>query len=212
MAVVDPSESSSRTAWLQRDTALRRFLQTETASAALLLGAAVSALIWANVDASSYDQVWQTRLSVHVGRAAVSLDLRSLINSGLMSFFFLVVGLEACREFDVGEFRERPRIILPVLAGLGGMVGAIGLYLVVNAGRTSAHRWGVAMSTDTAFALGLLAWLGKHAPERLRGFILTLTVVGQQVRRGCSIRAPRLVRQRRSVTRLPHLATRPSPR
>jgi Na+/H+ antiporter NhaA len=177
MVVVDPSENSSRTAWLRRDTALRRFLQTETASAALLLGAALTALIWANLDASSYDRVWQTRLSIHVGQSAVSLDLRGWINSGLMSFFFLVVGLEARREFDIGEFRERPRIILPVLAGLGGMLGAIGLYLAINAGRTSAHGWGVAMSTDTAFALGLLALLGKHAPERLRGFILTLTVV-----------------------------------
>jgi Na+/H+ antiporter NhaA len=177
MAVIDPSESSTRTAWLQRDTALRRFLQTETASASLLLGAAVGALIWANVDTSSYDHVWQTRLSVHVGQAAVSMDLRGWINSGLMSFFFLVVGLEARREFDIGEFRERPRIILPVLAGLGGMVGAVGLYMAINAGRTSAHGWGVSMSTDTAFALGLLALLGRHAPERLRGFILTLTVV-----------------------------------
>ena len=107
----------------------------------------------------------------------MSLDLRGWVNSGLMSFFFLVVGLEARREFDVGEFRERPRIILPVLASLGGMVGAVGLYLAINAGRSSAHGWGVSMSTDTAFALGLLALLGRHAPERLRGFILTLTVV-----------------------------------
>ena len=177
MAVVDPSESSSRTAWLQRDTALRRFLQTETASAALLLGAVAGALIWVNVDASSYDHVWQTRLSVHLGQNVVSLDLRGWINSGLMSFFFLVVGLEARREFDIGEFRERPRIILPVLAGLGGMLFAVGLYLAFNAGRPSAHGWGTAMSTDTAFALGLLALLGRSAPERLRGFILTLTVV-----------------------------------
>src|SRR5277367_2938303 len=122
MAVVDPPEISPRTPWLQRDTALRRFLRLETASAALLLSAAVSALIWANVAASSYDRVWQTRLSIHLGHAALSLDLRGWINSGLMSFFFLVVGLEALREFDIGEFRERPRIILPVLAGLGGML------------------------------------------------------------------------------------------
>ena len=177
MAVVDPYESSPGTAWLQRDTALRRFLRTETASAAFLLGAALSALVWANVDASSYDRVWQTHLSIHLGHAAVSLDLRDWVNSGLMSFFFLVVGLEARREFDIGEFRDRPRIILPVLAGLGGMAGAVGLYLAINAGRSTAHGWGVAMSTDTAFALGLLALLGRHAPERLRGFILTLTVV-----------------------------------
>ena len=177
MAVVEPSESSSLTAWLQRDTALRRFLRTETASGALLLVAAMGALIWVNVDASSYDLIWTTRLSVRLGGAAVSMDVRGWINSGLMSFFFLVVGLEARREFDIGEFRERPRIILPVLAGLGGMAGAIGLYLAINAGRTSVHGWGVAMSTDTAFALGMLALLGRHAPERLRGFILTLTVV-----------------------------------
>jgi Na+/H+ antiporter NhaA len=137
----------------------------------------MGALIWVNIDASSYDHVWATRLSVHLGGAAVSMDVRGWINSGLMSFFFLVVGLEARREFDIGEFRERPRIILPVLAGLGGMAGAVGLYLAINAGRTSTHGWGVAMSTDTAFALGLLALLGRHAPERLRGFILTLTVV-----------------------------------
>ena len=177
MAAIEPSETSSLTTWLQRDTALRRFLQTETASAALLLGAALGALIWANVDASSYEHLWRTRLSVHLGHDSLSLSLRDWVNSGLMSFFFLVVGLEARREFDIGEFRERPRIILPVLAGLGGMVAAIGLYLAINAGRSSAHGWGVAMSTDTAFALGLLALLGRHAPERLRGFILTLTVV-----------------------------------
>jgi Na+/H+ antiporter NhaA len=177
MAIVEPSESSSLTAWLQRDTALRRFLHTETASAALLLAAAIGALIWANVDAASYNHLWHTRLSIDIGQRALSLDLRDWINSGLMSFFFLVVGLEARREFDIGEFRERPRIILPVLAGLGGMAGAVGLYLAINAGSTSAHGWGVAMSTDTAFALGLLALLGRHAPERLRGFILTLTVV-----------------------------------
>jgi Na+/H+ antiporter NhaA len=177
MVMVEPSESSGLTAWLQRDTTLRRFLHTETASGALLLAAAMGALIWVNIDASSYDRVWATRLSIHLGGAAVSMDVREWINSGLMSFFFLVVGLEARREFDIGEFRERPRIILPVLAGLGGMAGAVGLYLAINAGRTSAHGWGVAMSTDTAFALGLLALLGRHAPERLRGFILTLTVV-----------------------------------
>jgi Na+/H+ antiporter NhaA len=177
MAVVEPSETSSLTTWLQRDTALRRFLQTETASAALLLGAALAALIWANVDTSSYEHLWRTRLSVHLGDDSLSLSLRDWVNSGLMSFFFLVVGLEARREFDIGEFRERPRIILPVLAGLGGMAAAIGIYLAINAGRSSADGWGVAMSTDTAFALGLLALLGRHAPERLRGFILTLTVV-----------------------------------
>ncbi len=133
--------------------------------------------MWANTDASSYADVWRTQLSVRLGHSALSMDLRGWINSGLMSFFFLVIGLEARREFDIGEFRERPRVVLPLLAGVGGMVGAIALYLAINAGRSSAHGWGTAMSTDTAFALGVLALVGNRVPDRLRGFILTVTVV-----------------------------------
>jgi Na+/H+ antiporter NhaA len=169
--------SVGSTAWFRQGTALRRFLRAEAGSGAVLLVAAVVALIWVNIDQSSYDQVWHTRLSIQMGHSNVSFDLRGWINSGLMSFFFLVVGLEARREFDIGEFRDRPRAILPVLAGVGGMLGAIGLYLAINAGRASVHDWGVAMSTDTAFALGVLAVLGSRVPDRLRGFVLTVTVV-----------------------------------
>jgi len=177
VAALQPSESTGRTIWWRRETPLRQFLSTETGSAAVLLVAAVIALVWANTDASSYADVWGTQLSVRLGHSAVSMDLRGWINSGLMSFFFLVIGLEARREFDIGEFRERPRVVLPLLAGVGGMVGAVALYLAINAGRSSAHGWGVAMSTDTAFALGVLALVGRRVPDRLRGFILTITVV-----------------------------------
>ena len=98
-----------------------------------------------------------------------------------MTFFFFVVGLEVRREFDVGELRERRRLALPVLAGLGGMVVPIAIYLAVNAGAHSAHGWGVAMSTDTAFALGMLALVGPRLPDRLRGFMLTIVVVDDVV-------------------------------
>jgi len=177
MAALQASESAGRTIWWRRETPLRQFLSTETGSAAVLLVAAVIALVWANTDASSYADVWRTQLSVRLGHSALSTDLRGWINSGLMSFFFLVIGLEARREFDIGEFRERPRVVLPLLAGVGGMVGAIALYLAINAGRSSAHGWGAAMSTDTAFALGVLALVGNRVPDRLRAFILTVTVV-----------------------------------
>jgi Na+/H+ antiporter NhaA len=99
------------------------------------------------------------------------------VNSGLMTFFFFVVGLEARREWDLGELRERRRFALPLLSGLGGMAVAVSIYLAINSGRPSAHGWGVAMSTDTAFALGLLAVLGRRFPDRLRAFMLTLLVV-----------------------------------
>jgi Na+/H+ antiporter NhaA len=142
-----------------------------------LLAATLAALVWVNVDASSYERVWRTKLEIRIGGWGVSQDLRSWVNSGLMALFFFVVGLEARREFDVGELRERRRVALPLLAGIGGMVAAVAVYLAVNAGRPSAHGWGVAMSTDTAFALGVLALVGSRFPERLRAFMLTVVVV-----------------------------------
>ena len=158
-------------------TPLREFLRTETGGAAVLLAGAVAALVWVNVDASSYSSLWRTKLSIDLGGAGVSLDLRQWVNSGLMTFFFFVVGLEARREIDLGELRERRRFALPLVAGIGGMAVAVGIYLAFNAGRPSAHGWGIAMSTDTAFALGLLALVGPRFPDRLRAFILTVVVV-----------------------------------
>ncbi len=143
----------------------------------MLLAAAAAALVWMNVDASSYDSVWHTKLAIRIGDAGVTLDLRAWVNSGLMTFFFFVVGLEARREWDLGELRERRRSALPVLAGLAGMAVAVSIYLAFNSGRPSAHGWGIAMSTDTAFALGLLALLGRRFPDRLRAYMLTLLVV-----------------------------------
>ena len=169
---------AGRTAWARSvETPLREFLRTETGGAAVLLAAAVAALVWVNVDATSYDSLWTTKLSIDVADAGVSLDLRHWVNSGLMTFFFFVVGLEARREIDLGELRERRRFALPLLAGIGGMAAAVGTYLAFNAGRSSAHGWGIAMSTDTAFALGLLALVGPRFPDRLRAFILTVVVV-----------------------------------
>ena len=169
---------SGRTAWARSiQTPLRDFLNTETGGAAVLLAAAVAALVWVNVHASSYDSFWETTLSIELGGHGISLDLRHWVNSGLMTFFFFVVGLEARREFDLGELRERRRFALPVLAGIAGMAVAVAIYLTFNAGRSSASGWGVAMSTDTAFALGLLALVGPRFPDRLRAFMLTVVVV-----------------------------------
>ena len=169
---------SGRTAWVRNlETPLRSFLATETGSAAVLLGAAVVALAWVNVDASSYERVWHTTLSLRVGSHGLTHELRYWVNSGLMTLFFFVIGLEARREFDMGELRDRRRLTLPVAAGFFGMVVPVGIFLAFNAGRHSAHGWGVAMSTDTAFALGMLALVGKRFPLRLRAFMLTVSVV-----------------------------------
>jgi Na+/H+ antiporter NhaA len=159
------------------ETPLRQFLSTETGSASVLAAATVAALIWANISVWSYDKVWGTPLSVFVGSWGLHLDVREFVNSGLMTLFFLVVGLEARREFDVGELRVRSRLALPVLAGLGGMILPVVIYLIANTGKPSAHAWGTSMSTDTAFALGALALVGRRLPDRIRTYLLTFSVV-----------------------------------
>jgi Na+/H+ antiporter NhaA len=171
-----------RTAWARSlQTPLRNFLRTESGSAAVLLAATLIALAWANIDVASYESVWQTPLSIRLGGSGLSQTLREWVNSGLMTFFFFIIGLEARREFDMGELRERRRVALPLVAGIGGMVVPVAIYLAVNAGRPSAHGWGIAMSTDTAFALGLLALVGRRLPDTVRAFLLTVVVVDDVV-------------------------------
>ena len=148
------------------ETPLRSFLRTETGSAAILLAASIAALVWINADTPSYERVWHSVLSIRLAGAGISADLRYWVNSGLMAFFFFVIGLEARREFDLGELRERRRVALPLAAGLGGIVVPVAIFLAVNAGRNSAHGWGVAMSTDTALALGMLVLVGRRLPDR----------------------------------------------
>src|SRR5215831_8503655 len=168
-----------RTVWGRHlQTPLRQFLATETGSAAVLLTATMAALVWANVHLASYESVWQTPVSLRMGTVGLSQDLHGWVNGGLMTFFFLVIGLEARREFDMGELRERRRVAVPLAAGLGGLVVPIAIYLAINAGRPSAHGWGAAMSTDTAFALGALALAGgSRLPDRVRTYLLTFSVV-----------------------------------
>ena len=169
----------ARTPWIPlHKTPLRQFLQTETGSAAILATAALLGLVWSNVAAGSYERLWSTELLLRVDSHGLTMDLRTFVNSALMAVFFLVVGLEARREFDMGELRIRSRLALPVLAGLGGMVVPIAIYLAINGGRPTAHGWGTAMSTDTAFALGVLALAGgSRLPDRVRTYLLTFAVV-----------------------------------
>ena len=147
----------------------------------MLLAATVAALVWANSPWSdSYESFWSTELSIRVGSEGISLDLRQWVNEGLMTFFFLVVGLEARREFDIGALRERRRVALPAIAAAGGMAVPVLIYLAFNAGGAGADGWGAAMSTDTAFALGVLALVAPRA-TRLRVRLLTLVVIDDLV-------------------------------
>ncbi|HEY6498647.1 MAG TPA: Na+/H+ antiporter NhaA [Streptosporangiaceae bacterium] len=167
-----------KTLWARdRSAPLREFLRTEAASALILVAAILVAIVWANVSDASYESFWHTRFYLGVGSTGINQDLRDWLNSGLMTLFFLVVGLETRRELDLGDLRERRRFVLPIVTGLIGMAIPLAIYLAFNAGRPSAHGWGVAMSTDTALALGLLAMFGREVPDRMRVFVLTVFVV-----------------------------------
>jgi Na+/H+ antiporter NhaA len=157
---------------------LREFIATQNASAVVLLGATVAAVIWANSPwSASYERLWSTPVAISVGQFALSLDLRHWINDGLMAFFFFVAGLEIRREFDMGELRERRRVATPVLAAIGGMAVPALIYLAFNLGEPTARGWGIAMGTDTAFALAILTLVGGQWAPRTRIFLLTLVIV-----------------------------------
>ncbi len=176
--MTDVSAPAGRTAWARNLAApIRGYLHAETGGAVILVAAAVAAIVWANVDQSSYESLWSTHLSITLGDHALGTDLRGWINQGLMTLFFLVVGLEAKRELDLGELRERQRLAIPVMSAIGGMTCAAGLFLIINAGGDGIDGWGAAVSTDTALALGALALISGGRAIRLRVFLLTLVVI-----------------------------------
>lgn len=156
---------------------LRRFITTEAGSAGLLLAATVVALIWANSPAAdSYTSFWHTKLQITLGEWSLDLDLRHWLDEGLMALFFFVIGLEVRRELSIGELRDRSRVTVPVIAGIGGMIIPILLFLAIAPGGAS-HGWGIVIATDTAFMLGAMAIVGPACPTQLRVFLLTLSIV-----------------------------------
>jgi Na+:H+ antiporter, NhaA family len=157
---------------------LREYLREEAAGGVVLMAAAALALGWANSPwRAAYDALWQTPLAVRLGRFVIQADLRHWVSDGLMTLFFLVVGLEIKRELVAGELRTWRRAALPVVAAAGGMAVPALIYTAANAGRPGAPGWGVPMATDIAFALGVLALLGSRVPAALKVFLLTLAVV-----------------------------------
>jgi NhaA family Na+:H+ antiporter len=154
------------------------FLAIEAASGIVLLAAAALALFLANSRWHDlYEQIWQIPLGLRLGSWAFERPLHFWINDGLMTVFFFVVGLEIRCEILGGELRDWRRAALPLTAALGGMIVPAGIFLACNATRPSAHGWGVPMATDIAFAVGVLALLGKRIPSGLRVLLLALAVI-----------------------------------
>jgi NhaA family Na+:H+ antiporter len=157
---------------------LQEFLSTATASGTLLLVAALLALAWANSPwGDAYERFWRTGAEFRLGGWVIGHDLRHWVNDGLMTLFFLVVGLEIKREFRTGELQEWRAAALPVIAAVGGMIAPALIFLALNAGGEGTRGWGIPMATDIAFALGVLLLAARHAPAGLKPFILTLAIV-----------------------------------
>ncbi|MFJ9659591.1 Na+/H+ antiporter NhaA [Streptomyces griseoflavus] len=174
------SQSQSRRSELaaQLSAPVRAFMSTEAGSAGLLLVAVAVALIWANSPWSeAYTSLWHTEASVTLGDARLSMDLSHWVNDGLMALFFFVIGLEVRHELSVGSLNDRRRIVIPGLAGIGGMLVPVLLYLAIAPGGDAARAWGVVIGTDTAFMLGALAVVGPRFVTQLRVFLLAITVI-----------------------------------
>jgi Na+/H+ antiporter NhaA len=155
------------------------FVGVEARGAVMLLGATGAALVWANSPwIASYDALWSTRLSVQVGEAELSKDLRRWVNDGLMALFFLVLGLEFSRQLKLGELRRWHTVATASAAAFGGVVVPAVFYLALNPGGSAGHGWVIVLAADLALVLGVLALVGARCPPQLRVFLLTVVLIG----------------------------------
>lgn len=172
------TSATKRTLVAQLTGSVRSFVSTEAGSVGLLLAAVVVALVWANSPWSgAYAALWATEASVAVGGVGLSMDLAHWVNDGLMALFFFVIGLEVRYEISVGVLTQRRRVVIPALAGLGGMLVPVLLYVAVAPAGPALQGWGVVIGTDTAFMLGALTVVGPRFVTQLRVFLLAITVI-----------------------------------
>lgn len=159
--------------------ALKEFFQFEAAGGILLLVAAILAMLVVNSPLSGlYDSLLDIPVEVRLGQFEIAKPLLLWINDGLMAIFFFLIGLEIKRELLAGELSEPSRVVLPVLAAIGGMAVPAVIYSVINWGDPVAMKgWAIPSATDIAFALGVLALLGSRVPSSLKLFLMTLAII-----------------------------------
>ena len=154
---------------------LLEWSRTDRAAGVTLAVATVAALAWANVDGDGYRRTWASVPS-WLELTGLHLSARAWVDEGLMTLFFVVVGLEIRREISASELASWRRASRPVLAAVGGMAVPALLYVVVVHDAPGGHGWGIPVATDVAFSLGALALAGSHVSLRLRVFLMTLGV------------------------------------
>lgn len=164
---------------MKASSAFARMLHIEAISGIVLLIAAAIALIWANSPwAASYFATWHAPLALTLGPWTWSTDLHFFVNDVLMTIFFLVVGMEIRREMYNGALADVRQALLPIIAALGGVVVPALIYVALARGDAQLlNGWAIPTATDIAFAVGVLALLGKSIPGPLRIFLLALAII-----------------------------------
>lgn len=159
-------------------TQLKRLLHHESASGVLLVCAAILALLLVNSPwQNHYQDFFSIPVKIQFGQFAIDKPLLLWINDGLMAIFFFIIGLEVKREILAGELSQPAKVILPLAGAIGGMAVPAMIYSVINWGDVTAMRgWAIPSATDIAFALGVLALLGKRVPPALKIFLMTLAI------------------------------------
>jgi len=156
---------------------ITRFISNSTTSGIILFASAMLALILANTPLKeTYHHFWENTFTIGFGDFVLSKSLHNWINDGLVSIFFFVIGLELKREIMAGELSKPKDAILPIFAGLGGMVVPALFYLLFNSSGETSAGWGIPMATDIAFALGILYMLGDKVPVSLKIFLTALAI------------------------------------
>lgn len=154
------------------------FIRSEVSGGAVLLIAALVALAWANAPfGDTYESFWDTKLTLGIGDFEKSESLQYWVNDLLMVLFFFVVGLEIKRELVVGELADRKKAQLPLIGALGGVLLPGLIFISLNLGGEAARGWAIPMATDIAFAVGVLALLGKRIPSGIRILLLSIAIV-----------------------------------
>lgn len=158
---------------------IQRFLKLEASSGILLLVSALLAMICANTALNSaYFSFLQTEVAVRFGAFSIDKPLLMWVNDGFMAVFFILVGMEVKREMFEGSLSSYQKAIFPAIAALGGMIVPALVYAFVNQGSPEFQQgWAIPMATDIAFAVGIVALLGKRVPLPLKMFLLALAVI-----------------------------------
>lgn len=156
---------------------IHRFMDVEASGGIVLVVATMIALFFANTSlAKGYAAFWQMPLQLGIGSLRYELSLLELVNDGLMTFFFFVVGLEIKREILLGELKTFAGAALPVIAAVGGLLVPALIYLAMEFRGPAVRGWAIPMATDIAFVVGFLSLLGKRVPHSLKIMLITLAI------------------------------------